>query len=89
MKALDIRCLSPEPLDIWQFKIRNLRKKLKGWSRNIEAGRKKSKVEIMARMDCLHVQMEKLPLNDDQKKARKDLREELDQIWKIEEIRAR
>jgi hypothetical protein len=28
MKAWDIRCPSPEPLDIWQFKIRNLRKKI-------------------------------------------------------------
>jgi hypothetical protein len=29
-KSLDIRCRSTKPMNIWQFKIRNLGKKLKG-----------------------------------------------------------
>jgi hypothetical protein len=32
-KAWDIECPLPDPVSIWQFKIRNLRRKVKGWSK--------------------------------------------------------
>jgi hypothetical protein len=35
-----------DPVDRWQFKMRNLRRKIKGSSWNIDAGRRKSKGKI-------------------------------------------
>jgi hypothetical protein len=37
----DIDCPYSEPMEIWQFKIRTLRRKLKGWSRNLDVDIKK------------------------------------------------
>jgi hypothetical protein len=34
-KTWDTECLSSDPMVVWQFKIRLLRKKIKGWSRNV------------------------------------------------------
>jgi hypothetical protein len=36
-------CHQSKAIDRWQFKIRNLRKGLKGWSINLEAEQKKEK----------------------------------------------
>jgi hypothetical protein len=38
-------------VDIWQFKIMALSKKVKGWSRNIEVERNNRKHEIVREMD--------------------------------------
>jgi hypothetical protein len=35
-KAWEIRCPASDPMEIWQFKIRLLKRRIKGWSRNIE-----------------------------------------------------
>jgi hypothetical protein len=40
--AWDIECSMSDPVSIWQFKIRNLRRKVKRWSRNREAELKKN-----------------------------------------------
>jgi hypothetical protein len=34
-KAWKTECIFTEPIEIWQFKIRLLRKKLKGWAKNV------------------------------------------------------
>jgi hypothetical protein len=31
------------PVDVWHFKIKTLRKKIKGWSRNLDVEMKKRK----------------------------------------------
>jgi hypothetical protein len=36
-------CPSSDPIEVWQFKIRLLRRKLKGWNRNVEAEMKRKK----------------------------------------------
>jgi hypothetical protein len=40
--AWDIECSMSDPVSIWQFKIRNLRRKVKRWSRNREVELKKN-----------------------------------------------
>jgi hypothetical protein len=40
-KVWDTECPYSEPVEVWQFKMRSLRKKVKGWSRNLEAEMKK------------------------------------------------
>jgi hypothetical protein len=34
-KAWETKCPSSIPIEVWQFKVRLLRKRIKGWSRNI------------------------------------------------------
>jgi hypothetical protein len=36
-----------EAIEVWQFKIRLLRKKIKGWSKNIGAEMKKNKAKLL------------------------------------------
>jgi hypothetical protein len=42
-KSWNIECPASNPVQVWQVKIRNLRWKIKGWSRNREAEMKKKK----------------------------------------------
>jgi hypothetical protein len=52
-KAWETTCPHSDPLEIWQFKIRLLRKKIRGWHRNVEADIKRERVDIIERMDWL------------------------------------
>jgi hypothetical protein len=49
----DSRCLVDDPLEIWQFKVKFLRKKIKGWSRNMEVDVRKAKNSLIASIDEL------------------------------------
>jgi hypothetical protein len=40
-KAWGTECPVNDPVEVWQFKIRLLRRKLKGWSKNVGAEMKK------------------------------------------------
>jgi hypothetical protein len=42
-KTWSAPCNFVKAIDRWQFKIRNLRKKLKGWNANLESDQKKKK----------------------------------------------
>jgi hypothetical protein len=44
------KCPVDDPLEVWQFKIRLLRKKIKGWSRNIEAKLKKPRAPSLLQL---------------------------------------
>jgi hypothetical protein len=52
-KAWSLDCHMNNPVDIWQCKIRNLRKKIKGWSRNRETELRKSKNKLVEELDQL------------------------------------
>lgn len=85
----NLPCPCLKPIDIWQFKIRRLRKFLKGWSINIEAAKKIHKKNLIAEYDCLDILSETQPLLPEEKERIKTIRSELDKIWKIEEIKAK
>lgn len=76
-------------MDIWQFKIRRLRKLLKDWSMNIEAAQKKHKKSLIAEYDCLDILSESQPLLLEEQERLKAIRSELNKIWAMEEIKAR
>jgi hypothetical protein len=76
-------------MDRWQFKIRSLRKKVKEWNRNIEVARTESQRAILAEIDFLDSLVEQTPLTAHQRMKRQELKEEIEQVWKMEEIRAR
>jgi hypothetical protein len=82
-------CSLLDPMGRWQFKMRNLRKRIKGWSRNIDAERKQSKEKIMDELDGLDRMAEFHQLTAQEFKRKKILRGMMDQFWKIEEIKAR
>jgi hypothetical protein len=82
-------CSLLDPMGRWQFKMRNLRKRIKGWSRNIDAERKKSKEKIMDELDGLDRMAEFHQLTAQEFERKKILRGVMDQFWKIEEIKAR
>jgi hypothetical protein len=49
----DIHCLFSDPIDRWQHKIRNLRRKIKGWGRNVDAELRKLKEAMLIELDGL------------------------------------
>jgi hypothetical protein len=74
---------------VWQFKIRLLRKRIKGWSRNMEAGLRKSKISLMVAIDELDKLAEHQLLTNLEKEKRREDWLQLDQILRMEEIKAR
>jgi hypothetical protein len=88
-KAWNIDCLASDPVQIWQVKIRNLRKKINGWNKNREAEMRKKKARINSEIDSLDMISEKKELFETERIRRKELSIELDQIWRMEEMKAR
>jgi hypothetical protein len=88
-KAWSIECPHLDLVSIWQLRIRNLRKKVKGWNRNREAELKKSKARLVAELDELDLLTEQYTLSEVDQEGRKDLSHKLNQIWYMEEIKAK
>jgi len=77
-----------DPMDIWQFKIRLLRKKVKGSSINTDAAIKKQKRELLKEFEKLDMKYEAgLLLKGD--KDMDLIVQDLENIWNLEEIKAR
>jgi hypothetical protein len=67
-------------IDVWQFKIRLLRKKAKGWSKNREAKIRRSEANIILELDMLDKLFEQQNLTTHEINVRKELSAELEQI---------
>jgi hypothetical protein len=88
-KARNLECSCPDPVSVWHAKIRNLRRKTKGWCRNREAELRKNKAKLVGDLDALDALSEQQPLTEEEKVRRRGLNLELDKVLKIEEIKAR
>jgi hypothetical protein len=84
-----VDCPLSDPLDVWQYVIRMLREKVKGWSKNIDAEMRRKKGRIMSQMDLIDLIAERQALSDQQRERRKCLCSELEFISMLEEIKAR
>lgn len=82
-------CAYTEAIEIWQFKIRLLRKKIKGWAINVNASLKKVKKELLEEFQILDNQSEGRGLNPTERNRLDEISRELEAIWKMEEIKAR
>jgi hypothetical protein len=83
----NIACAFTDPLDIWQFKIRLLRKKkAKGWSWNRNAEVKKLKLQLLKEFDYLDIKQEKGGLSQQERVRMDNITSELEALWKLEEI---
>jgi hypothetical protein len=60
--------------------MRNLRRKIRGWSRNIDAEMRKNKSQILAELDLLDGKVEQNIIFDQDLVRRTNLREEIEQI---------
>jgi hypothetical protein len=69
-----------DPVDRWQYNMRNLRRKIRGWSRNIDAEMRKNKSQILAELDLLDGKVEQNIIFDQDLVRRTNLREEIEQI---------
>ena len=72
-------------MDIWMNKSRLFRKRVKGWSINIEAGIKKRKRELLLEFDILDVFSERNQVNEVDRHRMEEIRNELNSIWSKEE----
>jgi mannosylglycoprotein endo-beta-mannosidase len=88
-KTWHLPCNARKSIDIWQFKIRNLRKTIKGWAINIESQQNKHKKQLIAEYDMLDILSETQPLSPGAKKQMKTIADELQKIWRNEEIKSR
>ena len=57
-------CAYDDPLDIWQFKTRLFRKKIKGWAININANIRKQKQELLKEFDALNILQEEVLIRE-------------------------
>jgi hypothetical protein len=87
-KAWEIECPHTDVVSIWQCKIRNLRKKVKGWSRNREVEIKKSRHNLILELDILDALAKHDTLSEEDQERRESLGLELDKSWRIEESKA-
>ncbi|KAI4968066.1 hypothetical protein ZWY2020_005414 [Hordeum vulgare] len=72
-------------MDIWLNKTRILRKKIKGWSINLESDMKKRKKTLLQEFDILDVFSETSQLDPNDKIRLEEIKKELEDIWKKEE----
>lgn len=81
------RAFSGSPIEIWQCKIRNLRKKIKGWSINVEAAIRKKKYEKLEEFDVLDKMQESQCVSQVQNVRLEELSRELNAIWELKKKR--
>ena len=76
-------------MDIWQFKIRLLRKKVKGWSWNRNAKIRKLKQQLLKEFEELDIKQEKSILSQQERVRMDIINNDLEALWKLEEIKVR
>jgi hypothetical protein len=74
-KAWSTPCCDTNHVGIWQQKIRNVNRNIKGWSKNIEAVVKKKKANILSEMDLIDMIAEHQQLSGSEREKRKEKRE--------------
>jgi hypothetical protein len=67
-KIWNTECIFTDPMEIWQVKIRLLRKKVKGWARNVNVQLRKLKSDLLKEYEVLDIRYETGTLLPGQKK---------------------
>jgi phage pi2 protein 07 len=76
-------------IDRWQFKVRTLRRMIRGWATNEVAAHNKIKLELSKEFTRLEGIAENRVLTSDEFRELRTIAKRLDQIWALEEIKAR
>jgi len=88
-KAWSIPCHESSAIDVWQFRVRTFRRLVRGWAANQVAALNKTKVSLSQEYKILDEALEERDLDSNEWARYKFLEEELDKIWRIEEIKIR
>jgi hypothetical protein len=88
-KAWTTPCNESKSIDVWQFKMRTLRRMVRGWAMNEIAQHNKSKVELTLEYNHLDLKRESRDLSSSELERLHIIEENLDKIWALEEIKAR
>jgi hypothetical protein len=80
---------SLDPMEIWQSKIRSLRKVIRGWATNVVAELNREKKFVAVEFNWLDMDAEHRPLNEDELTKMRSLARDLNRIWALEEIKIR
>jgi hypothetical protein len=76
-------------LDRWQNRVISLRKKAKGWNRNVEVGIRKEKHELKTEYDRLDILSESKTLTPQEREQMCSVNASLEKILDMEEVKAR
>jgi hypothetical protein len=87
-KACSTQCSSLDPVEVWQSKIRPLRRMVRGWANNVVAELNKYKHAVVAEYNMLDEEEDNRLLDNSEKMRKNHLIRELEKIWNLEEIRA-
>lgn len=79
----------PNFIDIWQNKIRLLRKSIRGWAANVVAEMNRHKSQISEEFNKLDLEAETRILSDGEKERMRALSIEINRFWALEEIKLR
>ena len=79
-KIWNTPCHYADPLDTWQFKVRLLRKKVKGWAINVNAKIRKKKNNLLSKLDLLDIKYEAGSLAEGELDVLRSTLEELESI---------
>lgn len=74
-------CNLTDSMDRWQFRIRTLRRMVRGWEANELAAQNKKKSELSKSFTRLKSLAEIRLLTDQQRADKKRVEDSLDQIW--------
>jgi hypothetical protein len=88
-KAWETNCSEPRPIDRWQFKIRTLRRIVRGWAANEIAILNKTTVSLAEEYNKLDERAEREGLPTQELSRLKEFSDELSKIWALEEIKIR
>jgi hypothetical protein len=76
-------------MEIWQNKIRILRKQVRGWANNVVAEMNKHKQEVYMEYNWLGEEAEHRDLDVSERERMRVLAKELDKFWSLKKIKAR
>jgi hypothetical protein len=88
-KVWDTPCHEPTSIDRWQFRVKTFRRLARGWAANEIAAMNKRKVELATEYNQLDEEAEVRGFPGHKLNRLKEVADELDAIWSLEEIKAR
>jgi plasmid maintenance system killer protein len=88
-KAWSLPCSESKSIDIWQFRVRSFRKLVRGLAANQIALNNRTKDFLSREYNLLDQALEERDLEEVEWNRYKQLEEELDKFWRMEEIKIR
>jgi mannosylglycoprotein endo-beta-mannosidase len=88
-KAWNSSCRFTNSMDRWKFKVRTLRRMVRGWAANEVALLNKSKDSIMEQFNKLESLAEQRNMSSEEARDLNNAEIKLEQIWVLEEIKTR